>query len=63
VATNHDAADMRCLMNYDYRTGPTLATPHLCGLCVVRLRGWALKATSGAGLVNLSNVSVTNRVP
>ncbi len=55
--TFHDAADLRCLMNYDTRSD------HLCGLCNVRLRGWALKATSGGGFVDLSNVSATNRVP
>lgn len=53
----HDAADMLCLMNYDPRSD------HLCGMCNVRLRGWAAKASSGPGFVDLSNTAAANKRP
>ena len=34
-AAAHDAADLKCIMNYDHDG------LHLCGACALRLRGWA----------------------
>jgi hypothetical protein len=50
----HDSADLLCLMNYDD------ASDHLCGLCLLRLRGWARQANGP--LTGLSNVGANNRV-
>jgi hypothetical protein len=32
-------------------------------MCNVRLRGWAAKASSGPGFVDLSNTAATNKKP
>ncbi len=50
----HDSADMLCLMNYDD------TSDHLCGLCLLRLRGWARVAN--APITGLSNIGANNRV-
>lgn len=57
VVERHDAADLLCLMNYD------TDSDHLCGFCNLRLRGWAVRAASGPGLVDLANVAATNKHP
>ena len=44
----HDAADLRCLMNYDQRSD------HLCGFCHLKLRGWATIASGDHSLTSMS---------
>lgn len=56
----HDAADLKCLMNYDQ------TSDHLCGYCHLKLRGWGTTPKGGKpmddALVELSNTAATNHV-
>jgi len=53
----HDQADAKCIMNYD----PDGL--HLCGVCLLRLRGWAYFQSKGQQGFNGSNPDNPGSVP
>ena len=50
VAADHDSADQNCIMSYsssscpDAHHRPGTYTPHFCGKCNLKLRGWNIDA-------------------
>jgi len=49
----HDQSDHNCIMSYSSNSGPFdfqkegVYTPHLCGRCALKVRGWKIAAADG----------------